>query len=422
MSIKSIRPAGRVSVVTTSSGLEGWLIPMPEGEVVALDFAFERGASSDPDGRPGLAHLISGLMDEGGGDLDSEAFQTALEDRAISLSFSASHDHLTGAMLCLKRHLDKAVELAALALNAPRFDADAVARVKDQVLAGLRRESQQPSAKARDAFFAAAFAGHPYARPVKGTEAALKAVTRDEIAAHARSLLTRAELRIVCAGPLTPELFADLIERLFAALPAATPLPPIPQAAFQGQGQTAIVDVDVPQTSLRYGAPGLAVTDPDFIAATVVNHILGGSAFTSRYFNEVREKRGLAYSVGSYQQPLKHGPFHGGATATKNDRALESLEVMKAEMASLAGNGPSDEELDAAKRYLTGSYALRFDTTQKIAGEYLNVALMGFEPEYVERRNALFEAVAAEDAVRAAQRLYGDGRVLVAAAGRPVGL
>jgi zinc protease len=422
MSMKSIRSAGRVTLVTTSSGLEGWLIPMPEGEVIALDFAFDRGASSDPDGQPGLAHLVSGLMDEGAGDLDAEAFQTALEDRAISLSFSAAQDNLTGGLLCLKRHLDKAVELAALALNAPRFDADAVARVKDQVLAGLRRESQQPAAKARDAFFAAAFAGHPYARPVKGTEAALKSVTRDDIAAHASALLTRENLKIVCAGPVTPEIFADLIERLFAGLPATTPLAPVPQATFQGQGQSVIVDVEVPQTSLRYGAPGLVVSDPDFIPATVVNHILGGSAFTSRYFNEVREKRGLAYSVGSYQQPLKHGPFHGGATATKNDRAAESLEVMKAEMASLAGNGPSDEELDAAKRYLTGSYALRFDTTQKIAGEYLNVALMGFAPDYVERRNGLFEAVGAGDAVRAAQRLYGDGRVLVAAAGKPVGL
>lgn len=416
------RTEGRVTVVTSPGGIEGWLIPMPQGEVVALDFAFERGSSSDPDGKAGLAHLVSGLLDEGAGEMDAEAFQTALEDRAISLSFSVSHDHLTGGLLCLSRHLERAVELAALALNHPRFDTDAVARVKDQVVAGLRREAQSPAARARDAFFATAFAGHSYAQPTRGTEASLAAITRDDIAAHAARLMTRSGLKLVCAGPVTAEAFAGLMDRLFGALPAASTLPPVPQATFQGLGQSVVVGIDVPQTALRYGAPGLAVEDPDFISATVVNHILGGSAFTSRYFNEVREKRGLAYSVGSYQQPLKHGPHHGGSTATKNERAAESLAVMKAEMASLAGNGPTQDELDAARRYLTGSYPLRFDTTQKIAGEYLNVALMGFDPGYVERRNDLFNAVTAEDAVRAARRLYGEGKLLVAAAGRPEGL
>jgi zinc protease len=192
--------------------------------------------------------------------------------------------------------------------------------------------------------------------------------------------------------------------------------------SLSGLGQVVVETMDVPQTVLRFAGIGLKRHDPDFIAATVVNHILGGSAFTSRLFMEVREKRGLAYGVSSSLMPYAAIGLHLGGTATKNERAAESLSVIREEMIKLAANGPTEEEHEAAVRYLTGSYPLRFDTSQKIASEYLRVAMDGFDPDYVGRRNALFEALTLEDLKRTASRLYGDGKLLVAAVGQPTGL
>jgi len=178
----------------------------------------------------------------------------------------------------------------------------------------------------------------------------------------------------------------------------------------------------VPQTVLRFVGPGLMRHDPDFITGSVLNHILGGSAFTSRLFLEVREKRGLAYGVSSSLLPLREGAMLVGGTATKNERAAESMTVIREEMAKLANEGPSEHEVEEAKRYIIGSYPLRFDTSPKIASELLSLATNGFEPEFLAERNRLFAAVTLADVKRVAGRLFGDPRLLVQAVGRPVDL
>ena len=134
-------------------------------------------------------------------------------------------------------------------------------------------------------------------------------------------------------------------------------------------GTRTIIDLDIPQSSIRYGAQGLQQSDPDFVTASVINHILGGGVFSSRLFREVREKRGLAYSVFSQLAPLDFGPLHMGGTSTKNERVAESLSIIEAEIKSLALDGPNDEELDIAKKYLIGSWPLRFDTSTKLANQ-----------------------------------------------------
>ena len=151
----------------------------------------------------------------------------------------------------------------------------------------------------------------------------------------------------------------------------------------------------------------------------VVNHILGGGAFTSRLWQEVREKRGLTYSVYSTLATAEHSPSFIGATSTKNERAAESLSVIEAECVRLAAEGPTAEELEKAKKYLVGSYALRFDTSTKIAGHLLQLQREGFDAGYLDRRNAEVEAVTLDDARRVAKRLIGDGKLLVAVVGRP---
>jgi zinc protease len=414
--------SGRVTIVKTAGGVEGWLVRQPGSPVLTLNFAFDGGAALDPVGKAGLGYLISGLMDEGAGEVDSATFMERLAARAISLSFENTRDDFHGSLLTLSRHCDEAFELLSLALNAPRFDADAVERVKAQIIAGVKRRMQSPEAICSRAFSASLFKGHPYAHTLRGEVAEIESMTAADCHAHYQSLTRRDRLKIIAVGDVTPEDFGKLLERLFGRLSVANTGFGVTQASLVGLGTTQIIDMDVPQTVIKFAGKGIMRDDPDIIPGIVANHILGGSAFTSRLFMEVREKRGLAYSVSSSLQPMRFSALHTGGTSTKNDRAAESLAVIREEMAALAATVPDADELNAAKRYITGSYPLRFDTSQKIAGEYLRMAMDGLDPGYAERRNALFDAVTRDDIARVTHRLYGDGQMFVTAVGRPTGL
>lgn len=416
-------PSFAVQTVRSASGVEAWLVEEHSLPLIAVDFAFDGGATRDPENEAGAAYLVSGLLDEGAGDLDAEAFQGKLADHAINLGFDARRDDFHGQVQTLSTHRDIAFELLALALNAPRFDTGSVARVKAQVVAGLQRQAQNPETMCRNALFAAAYPGHPYGRPERGDVDSVSRLEPAGLKSLSSALLGRAGLKIVVVGDITAAELAERLDQVFGALPAGMPrvLPeePIP---LQGLGETHVIDLDVPQTVIRFVGPGLTWHDPDFIAGSVLNHILGGSAFTSRLFLEVREKRGLAYGVSSSLLPLRESAMLVGGTATKNDRAAESMAVIREEMRKLAIEGPSEHEVEEAKRYIIGSYPLRFDTSPKIAGELLNLAIRGDGPDYLGERNKLFAAVTLEDVKRVAGRLFGDQRLLVQAVGRPVGL
>lgn len=416
-------PALDVQTVRSPGGVEAWLVEDHTLPLIAVDFAFDGGTSRDPADRAGSAYLVSGLLDEGAGDLDAEAFQGKMADHAINLGFDARRDDFHGHVQTLTSHRDTAFDLLRLALNEPRFDTDAVSRVKAQVIAGLQRQAKNPDVMCRDALYAAAFPGHAYGRPDKGTIESVGAAQADQLRNLSRTLLQRGGLKIVVVGDIAASELAERLDQTFGALPAgeerALPETPLPIA---GLGETHVIDLDVPQTVLRFAGPGLLWNDPDYIAANVLNHILGGSAFTSRLFQEVREKRGLAYGVSSSLLPLRETGLVIGGTATRNDRAAESMQVIREEMGKLAAEGPSEHEVAEAKRYIIGSYPLRFDTSPKIAHELLNLAVKGDGPDYLAKRNGLFAAVTLDDVKRVAKRLFGSSALLVQAVGRPVGL
>jgi zinc protease len=373
-------------------------------------------------GKAGAAALLGGMLDEGAGDLDSEAFQRALDDHAIRLNFSPDRDEFTGHLQTLSRHVDKAFELAALAVNAPRFDPEPMVRVRGQVNAMLKREINDPDSMASQAWRRAAWPDHAYARSARGELGEVDTVTCADLANLHRKLLARDVLKVAVVGAIDPESLAVKLDALFANLPEKAELTPVPPVEIAGLGQRVIVDLDVPQANIRYGRPGIARRDPDYIAATVVNHILGGGSFTSRLWQEVREKRGLTYSVYSSLSTPQASPLLFGGTSTKNDRAAESLAVIAAEAEKLAAEGPTEDELEKAKKFLIGSYALRFDTSTKIAGHLLQLQQEGFDVDYLDRRNAEVAAVTLDDARRVAKRLIGDGKMLVAVVGRPEGI
>ncbi|MDB5571364.1 MAG: peptidase domain protein [Hyphomicrobiales bacterium] len=414
--------AETVQRVVTPLGLEAWLVEDYAVPLVAFDFAFKGGASQDPAGKAGVAHMLSALLDEGAGPYDSDAFHRALDDRAVELSFHAGHDNFQGELKTLSKHVDEAFELMRVAVCEPRLETDAIERVRGQIVAGLKHEAKDPNTLSGRAFRKAAFGDHPYGRSSQGDLESIPRIVREDLTAFHRNALTRGNLKIAAVGAIDAARLASLIDKAFSALPAAPNLVAIPDVTPATDGARTIIDVDVPQTTIRFGLPGVPRHDPDYVTGVVLNHILGGGSFSARLFKEVREKRGLAYSVHSQLSNHDHAALFTGGTSTKNERAAESLSVIQEEIEKLRSDGPTETELEKAKKYLIGSYALRFDTSTKIAGNLVAMQTDGYPVDYLDRRNGLIAAVTMEDIKRVADRLFAGKTLLVAAAGRPEGM
>ena len=414
--------ASTVQVVRASCGIEAWLVEDYAVPIVAVDFSFKGGALQDHAGKAGTATMFSALLDEGAGTLESEAFHRALDEKAIEISFSADRDVLTGHMRTLARETEAAFGFLKLCLNEARLDESAIERIRAQLVAGLKREINDPDSLAAKAFRAAAFAGHPYGLPVGGDLDSVPQIARADLATFMKHSMARSNVKIAAVGAIDAKTLAREIDRAFGALPAQAHLVDCADIALAGVGTVKVVDVDLPQTTLRFGREGLARRDPDFMTGLVINHILGGGVFSARLFREVREKRGLAYSVYTQLATYDHAHFLMGSTSTKNERARESLGVIQGEIRAMGADGPTADELDKAKKYLTGSYALRFDTLTKIANQLVQLQVEGFGLEYLDQRNAMIDAVTMADAQRVSARLFGDGALLVTAAGRPEGM
>ena len=414
--------SARALARTTPAGLTVWHVEDYSVPVVSVEFAFEGGAAEDPEGRTGLAHLMAGLLDEGAAGRDADAFQEALEERAIELNFDASRDRIHGSLRMIDRESESAFALLGDALSAPRFDADAIDRVRAQVISSIKRDESDPQSRARETLQRLAFPDHPYGRPAEGRIPDVQAIDRAALVAQHRRLIVKANAAIVVVGAIDGASVDRGIDRAFGALPARSDRAAPGPAQMQGAGHLEIVDLDIPQSTLVLALPGLARRDPDFMAGSIVNHILGGGSFTSRLWMEIREKRGLAYSVWSMLAPRRSASLFLAGTATGNERVAESLRLMREEIARMAESGPTAEEFDKALRYMTGSYALRFDTSRKIAHQYLDLRLDGFDIDYVDRRNDELRAVSPADTRRVARALFADAKPLVVAAGRPQGL
>jgi zinc protease len=415
----SASPA-KVRQVLSPGGVEAWHVESDLVPLVALAFTFEGGATQDPAGKAGAAQMLSRLLDEGAGPYGSDAFQERLAARAIELNFNAGPDAVGGSLKTLVKHADEAFELLRLALAEPRFDDDAVERVRAQTLAGLRYQQNDPGVMASKRFFAEAFPGHPYGNTTSGTVETVGAITRQDLLDLHRKVIAKGRVKIAVVGAIDADRLSTLLDAVFGVLPEAVPLSPVEATLIANRGERFVVDIDVPQSVIRFGTHGVSWRDPDFIPAYVLNHMLGGGAFTSRLFQEVREKRGLAYSVGTSLVSYRAAAMTWGYTATKNERVAECLDVIAQEMDRLKTEGPGEDELKKAKDYLTGSYALGFDTSTKIAHQLAQIAFEGLGIDYIARRNALVSAVTQDDIRRAAERIIGDGRMLVVIAGRPV--
>jgi zinc protease len=420
----ALRPAAAVDVqrVVSPGGVEAWLVEDRSLPLISISLAFEGGAATDPEGKAGLANMVSGLLDEGAGDLDSQAFQQQLADLSIELGFDAGRDGFFGTMRALTRHRDTAFDMLRLALAEPRFDDRPVERIRGQILANLARRTNNPRTIAGETFWKAVLPGHPYARPVDGTPESVAALTADDLRGFVAQRFGRDTLKIGVAGDISAAELGVLLDRTFGALPAATTMPAIPDAAPQLSGATIVKRQAVPQSTILFGQAGLKRDDPDYYAAYVLNHLLGGGSFSSQLYEEVREKRGLAYSAYSYLNPLDHTALWMGGAATANARVGETVAVVREVWQAMRDNPVDATALDDAKRNITGSFALRLTSSKGIARMLVGMQRENLGIDYLDRRNAYIDAVGAEDVARVAKALLDPAALTFVIVGEPEGI
>lgn len=413
--------AARVETVVSPGGIEAYLVHEPSVPLIAISFTFEGGSRFETPATAGVAKLAAALLDEGAGSYDSLAFRTQLEDNAIRLSFDASRDGFSGDLRTLSATKDLAFELTRLALTEPRFDAEPIERIRAQTISSLRRRQTDPNALARDGFFANAFPDHPYGLPDQGTIETVTALDRDDVVAFAERQLARDRLHVGVAGDITAAELGPVLDQLFGALPATSADPEAGPVAPAG-GATIVVPQEVPQSVVTFGHAGIARQDPDYYAAYVANYIIGGGGFQSRLLQEIREKRGLAYSAYSYLVEAELSPLWMGGVATNNADVAESIRLVRQEVGRMAAGEIDADDLEGAKTFLTGSFPLRLTSNGQVASLLMGMSLADLGPDFLERRNDYIEAVTLEDVRRVGAELFDPAALLFVVVGAPQGL
>jgi zinc protease len=418
----SARSGVDIQSVTSPGGITAWLVEDDTIPLIAMQFSFDGGAAVDPEDKAGLANFLSTMLDEGAGELDSEAFQKRIAELSIRLSFQAQRDHFEGSLQTLSEHRDEAFELLKLALTEPRFDAEPLDRMRGQILLQIRQDEEDPDDIANRAWMETMFAGHPYGRPVEGSAETVSTIAADDLEDLRQRLFARQRLHVAVVGDIDPETLKRLLDDTFGPLAEESGIAEVPEATPAEGPLVEVIERDIPQSAIRFGHGSIKRDHPDFIAAYMVNSILGGGGFGSRLMQEVRETRGLVYSVFSSLQPMEHAGLLFGGAGTMNERAAETIAVVREEFERMAEEGPSEEELEEAKTYLTGSYPLGFDSNSKIASRLLSIQQDDLGIDYVNRRNDLIEAVTLEEAKRVAKSLIDPAGLVVTVVGRPEGV
>ena len=411
----------KIQEVTSPKGIKAWLVNEPSIPILAFDFIFKGGASLDSDERQGATYLMTGLLEEGTGDMDAADFSRATESLAARFGFDATRDSVNLSAEVLKSNALEALALFGKAITAPAFNQVAVDRVKNQVISGLKSDETDPSAIASKALREQMFPDHPYARGVEGTIETITALTTDDLrAAHQAALaLDRAFIGVV--GDVTAEELGPMLDALLGDLPTVGP--PLPaRKAFSATGGITVIDHDSPQSQALWAQKGIERDDPDFFAMYVMNRVLGAGGFTSRLTEEVREKRGLTYGVYSYLASAEFGDYIGGSVASGNETIAQAIDLIQSEWQRIVDDGVTDAELDAAKTYLTGAYPLRFDGNSQIAGILSGMQWQNLGIDYIATRNDQVNAVTREDVARVTKKFLDPDGLRFVVVGKPVGL
>jgi zinc protease len=413
--------AFEIKQVTSNSGITAWLVEDHKNPLITMQFMVRSGSSIDPKTKTGLAYLVSGLLDEGAGDLDSKSFQAALEKNSIALSFDARMDSFSGTLSTLTETKEEAFLLLALAVKEPRFDPEPTLRVKSQIAASLRASKENPNNIAGKLWWQLAFPSHAYGRPKKGTPETLASITREDMKGYVNKNLIKDNISISVVGDITTGELSAVLDDIFGDLPSSSSRNELRDTRVKNSGETVIVERDIPQSVVIFGHDGIKRDDADWYAATILFEILAGG-FGSRLTEEIREKRGLTYGVAAYPLPLDKAGVIVGSVSTVNGRVAESIRLIRDIWRRFGEEGPTIEEIQNAKDYINGSFSLRFTNSKTIVGVLNALQRFDLGKNYIEERPNLIAKVTPEDLKRVAKRIFKAESLTFVIVGNPVNI
>lgn len=388
----------------TSNGAQVYFVPAPELPMVDVQIVFDGGAAREAKG--GLAGMTSALLDEGAAGMNADQIAEASDSVGALMGFSSHQDMAVASLRSVTDPtlFEPAVTLFSQLLTEPDFPQDALQRIRKNMLIGVQSKKQQPGSLARDAFMQALYGDHPYGQPSSGTEQSLNNITREEIVAHYQRYYVAKNAVIAMVGDLDWSSAVKLAERIAGKLPEGEAAAALPAVTSLEQADEQRISHPSSQSHILVGQPGIKRGDDDYFPLYVGNHILGGSGLTSRISDEIREKRGLAYSAYSYFSPMRDfGPFAMGLQ-TKNASVDEALTVLRETLTQFREHGPSAEELQAAKQNITGGFPLRLDSNKKIVGYLAMIGFYNMPLNYLDTFNQKVNAVTIEQIKDAYQR------------------
>jgi len=413
--------AAPVQEVKTKAGLTAWLVEEHSQPLIAVNIAFrDAGRAYDQDGKEGRAAIVSALLMEGAGDLDSDAFTIALENSAVKLGFSTDDDNFYGNLETLSEHKEKAFSYLGMALQTPRFDDEKIKQIKSQTIAAIIDGQNKPAHLLNRAWQKQIFGNHPYAKEELGTKESVEAISADELRYFTKNYLTKKNMVISVVGDISASELSELLDKNLYGLPENyNPETKISDIKLPESAKQTVIEQDIPQTMVNFGMGGIKRADPDYIPAYVMNYILGGGGLTSRLALEIREKRGLTYGINTSLVSMRHAEIFAGGFATRSEKVGEAIGALKDVLKEYAKNGASDKEIADAKEYLTGSFVVGLSSNSSIVNFLTMMQLQNLGIDYMERRNNLIRAVTKEQVKNIAKKLIQLDKLQIVMVGKP---
>jgi zinc protease len=409
-----------VQRIVSPGGIEAWLVSDSTVPIVVMRAFWRGGSAIEPERQVGVTGVMTDMLTEGAGAMDANAFKERLEELNMSVGFASGSDGIGMSLTTLSENRDAAFEMARVALHEPRFDAEPLARIKRQMLVGLRTRETNPGYLANLALDQALYAGHPYAR--RTSRESVEAIDRASLIARRAALFNRATMQITIVGDIDAAAAGAAIDLIFGALPQGAPPPEPTDVTLSPPTPLIVRELPQPQSLVIFAGPGIQDEDPDWIPLAVANYILGGGGFSSRLLDQVREQRGLVYGIGTSPSVREHAALIRGSAQTENGDVREAIEVTRAEMMRIYADGATQAEVNDAITYLTGSFPLDLDSNSKIASVVHGYQTAGRDVEYINRRNDLIRAVTLDDVNRVIRRLFNPDSFTFVVVGQPEGL
>ena len=411
-----------IQEITSPGGIKAYLVESHAIPLISMEFAFDGGAALDADGKEGTAQFLTGLMDEGADDLTGEQFRRARDHISMKLQFDVSSDNFYGSFSTLSQKADEAFELLRKTVTHPRLETEPVERMRAYFMQNAEAAERDQNSIAGMAWMNLAFPNHAYSRRMGGTQQSLASITREDIMKFHATAFSRNRLRIAVTGDIDAKTLGAALDRIFIGLPdSPVPHPGNITAVADGPA-TKLINYDGPQTVFIFGGRGTRDEDADDFANFVLCQILGGQASFALLSQEVREKRGLTYGISYAASSMQLAGLNYGGFSTANANAGQAMSLVKETLAAMAKTGPTDAQLRIAKSFLTGGYALRFDSNSAIANYLLGLQLRGFPKDFANTRNDIINAVTRQQVMTAAKKYLEPDKMIVVAVGKPEGL